>query len=77
MKKILKLRTLLVSTVLGISLMLGSAYAENAFTIAVLSDTQNYVDFKKPQPDSANIFIAQTQFLADHKDDLNLVFITW
>ena len=47
-----------------------------AFTIAVIPDTQNYVDDTKPQPGSLGIFNAQTQYLADRKNALNLVFVT-
>ena len=66
----------LITFVLSIFLMIGSAGAENAFTIGVLSDTQNYVDVTKSQPESTEVFNAQTQYLADNKNTLNLVFVT-
>jgi hypothetical protein len=34
------------------------------FTIAVISDTQNYVDDLKPQPDSSVVFEQETRYLA-------------
>jgi hypothetical protein len=46
------------------------------FTIAVIPDTQNYDDSTKSQPASLAPFLAETQYLADHKSDLNLVFVT-
>ena len=51
---------------------------DNSFTIAVISDTQNYVDcrYQTTSPPNNTYFIAQTQYLADHKDDLKLVFVT-
>jgi hypothetical protein len=48
----------------------------NAFTIAVISDTQNYVDETHAQPDGLAIFEQQTRFLASHKRQLNLAFAT-
>jgi len=46
------------------------------FTIAVIPDTQNYVDNNKPQPSSLITFKEETEYLAAHKRDLNLVFVT-
>lgn len=46
------------------------------FTIAVIPDTQYYVDGTKPQPFNKNIFLDQTKYLADHVSDLNLAFVT-
>jgi hypothetical protein len=48
----------------------------NSFTIAVISDTQNYSDFTYPQPASINNFIAQTQYLASNMNDMKLAFVT-
>ncbi len=56
--------------------MAGAVYAGNSFTIAVIPDTQNYVDDTKPQPDSLNFFKAETLYLAKHKNDMNLAFVT-
>jgi hypothetical protein len=47
-----------------------------SFTVAVIPDTQNYDDNTKSQPDSLAPFLAQTQYLANHKSDLNLAFVT-
>lgn len=46
------------------------------FTIAVISDTQNYVDVTHTQPLNENFFISQTKYLADHMNDLKLAFVT-
>ncbi len=46
------------------------------FTIAVISDTQNYVDFTHPQPFNESFFISQTNYLADNMHELNLAFVT-
>ena len=40
-----------------------------AFTFAVLPDTQIYAE------SYPHIFTAQTQWIADHKDDLNIAFV--
>jgi hypothetical protein len=47
-----------------------------SFTIAVIPDTQNYVDNTKPQPASYKGFVAETTYLATHKNELNLAFVT-
>jgi len=52
------------------------AWSRDFFTIAVIPDTQNYVDDSRPQPRSARAFIAETAFLASHKDELRLAFVT-
>ena len=52
------------------------AFADNTFTIAVIPDTQNYVDNTKPQPASTQEFNAETQYLAENKAFFNLVFVT-
>lgn len=46
------------------------------FTIAVISDTQNYDDATKPQPASLKPFLDETRYLASHKRELNLAFVT-
>jgi Calcineurin-like phosphoesterase len=48
----------------------------HVFTVAVISDTQNYVDFLKPQPSSFETFKQQTTYLASNKRELNLAFVT-
>lgn len=52
------------------------AWAEK-FNIAVVPDTQNYSDITLPQPRGADIFTQQMQYLADNRDDRNLVFVTF
>ncbi len=51
------------------------AHAEK-FTIAVISDTQNYTDVTLPQPRGINTFIQQMQYLADNKKNKNIIFAT-
>ena len=46
------------------------------FTIAVISDTQNYVDVTHRQPLNVNFFLSQTKYLADNMNTLNLAFAT-
>jgi len=68
----------LVVVFLGIALWSTpqGAYGDNRFTIAVIPDTQNYVDNTKKQPNSSRDFTVETQYLADHQKDLKLVFVT-
>lgn len=67
---------LLLCVGIAACLMAGAAYAGNYFTIAVIPDTQNYVDDTKPQPDGLNFFKAETLYLAKHKHDMDLAFVT-
>jgi hypothetical protein len=60
----------------GALLLPAGAYARDVFTIAVIPDTQNYPDSTKPQPQSLATFLAETRFLAEHKNDLKLAFVT-
>jgi hypothetical protein len=60
---------------LGWGLPLASP-GSNFFTIAVISDTQNYVDVNHRQPLNMDFFLSQTKYLADNKNDLNLAFVT-
>jgi hypothetical protein len=76
MKKLSYPRTILAALLLSASLAPGGAYAANTFTIAVIPDTQNYDDNTKAQPGSNAWFIAQTSYLANHKSDMNLAFVT-
>lgn len=46
------------------------------FTVAVISDTQNYVDATHPQPFNKNIFLDQTRYLAENRRGLKLSFVT-
>ena len=52
------------------------SYAAVTFTIAVIPDTQNYVDESTKQPESLSFFKAQTQYLAAQKHPMNVVFVT-
>jgi hypothetical protein len=86
MRKLFKAKTVLALLVLTLGIATwfapGAVYGDNwdkrdkKFTIAVIPDTQNYVDNTKKQPDSTKDFIVETQYLATHKDDLKLVFVT-
>jgi hypothetical protein len=46
------------------------------FTIAVISDTQFYVDGTQPQPLNESFFLDQTNYLAKNRDRLKLSFVT-
>lgn len=52
------------------------AWAEK-FTVAVVSDTQNYSDVTLPQPRGVDTFIQQMQYLVDTREEKNLVFATF
>jgi len=69
------LATVLNFPLLGRRLPVAGA-GSNFFTIAVIPDTQNYVDVTHTQPLNENFFISQTKYLADHMNDLNLAFVT-
>lgn len=58
-----------------LTLAVGSAQAEK-FTVAVISDTQNYVDASFAQPRGVNTFVQQMQYIADTKAVKNTVFAT-
>ena len=60
---------------LGRRLALASP-GSNFFTIALISDTQNYVDVTHRQPLNRDFFLSQTKYLADNMKDLNLAFVT-
>ncbi|MFE8046573.1 metallophosphoesterase [Brenneria goodwinii] len=66
-----------VLRVCGVVALLGSgaAHAEK-FTVAVISDTQNYTDVTLPQPRGVNTFVQQMQYLVDTRKEKNLVFAT-
>ena len=51
-------------------------FGEPRFTIAVIPDTQNYVDNTQKQPISNEDFIMETTYLANHKEALGLAFVT-
>jgi hypothetical protein len=50
----------------------------NSFTIAVISDTQYYADYthQNTNPPNLTYYIAQTQYLANNKNDMRLAFVT-
>lgn len=75
MKKLYLLKITLAALIASVALSQSSAYAAKPFTIAVVSDTQNYIDVNQPK-DSYEVYVSQMQYLADHKNDLNLVFVT-
>ena len=52
-----------------LSLQLAS---QNDFTIIAIPDTQHYTDVEENE----EIFAAQTQWIVDNKDNLNIVFVT-
>lgn len=46
------------------------------FTIAVISDTQNYTDVARAQPRGIDVFMGQMRYLVDTRAEKNLVFVT-
>lgn len=74
-------RTLL-ALALALSLVPGAARAHGPeprgdfFTVAVIPDTQNYVDDRKPQPQSLETFAREMRFLKDFKDAMRLAFVS-
>jgi hypothetical protein len=75
MKQRLFRPALLVACSIALLADMGLAHAEK-FTIAAISDTQNYTDVSKPQPRGIDTFIQQMQYLAETRTDKNLVFVT-
>ncbi|WP_392559440.1 hypothetical protein [Orbus mooreae] len=71
----MNINTLSKCTLLALIISTTSAYAEK-LTIAVISDTQNYTDVTLPQPRGVNTFIQQMQYLADNKENKNIIFAT-
>jgi len=63
---------------LGASLLAAAAPVNaEVFTIAVVSDTQNYADITLPQPRGADTFNQQMRYLVDTRQDKNLAFVTF
>lgn len=58
------------------TLCLGTTAHAEVFTIAVISDTQNYTDASKPQPRGVNVYLQQMRYLADTQKEKRLVFVT-
>lgn len=75
----MKIQSTWAAAILGAAVFAtGSAPASaEKFTIAVVSDTQNYTDVTLPQPRGINTFINQMRYLVDTKDQKNTVFITF
>lgn len=69
----------LIAALLGTATILVAAGPAGAstFTIAVVSDTQNYTDVTLPQPRGVNTFVEQMQYLVDARDEKNLAFVTF
>ncbi|MBL7326001.1 hypothetical protein INQ16_30920, partial [Escherichia coli] len=62
----------------AVALSVGIANADaQDFTIAVVPDTQNYSDITLSQPRGEATFIQQMQYLADQKDQKNIVFVSF
>lgn len=59
-----------------VALAHGPEVSGQEFTVAVIPDTQNYVDERKPQPQSLETFKQEMQFLKDHRRALNLAFVS-
>lgn len=79
----MSLKRALAILFLALSLVPGAARAHgpelrapDSFTIAVIPDTQNYVDDKKPQPQSLEVFKQEMRFLKDFKRAMNLAFVS-
>lgn len=47
------------------------------FTVAVVSDTQNYSDITLPQPRGAQTFEQQMRYLVDSRQEKNTAFVTF
>lgn len=69
---------------IGASLALGAALLVSAapawaevFTIAVVSDTQNYSDITLAQPRGAQTFEQQMRYLVSTREEKNLAFVTF
>ncbi|WP_182418080.1 metallophosphoesterase [Bartonella sp. HY038] len=75
--KILKQFKTIGILALGLAALAGinSSSAEK-FTIGVISDTQNYNDITMAQPRGVNTFIQQMQYIADQKQEKNIVFVS-
>ena len=57
-----------------VGLLLVCRLQAETFSIAVIPDTQNYVDQNKPQPASTNIYNLEMQYLANNMASQNIVF---
>lgn len=69
---------------LGLGAALGAAILSQAapalaevFTIAVVSDTQNYSDITLAQPRGEETYAQQMRYLVETKADKNLAFVTF
>lgn len=72
-----------IGAALAVILSLGASLAASApawaevFTVAVVSDTQNYADITLPQPRGADTFDQQMRYLIDTQQEKNLAFVTF
>ncbi|MFA4952536.1 MULTISPECIES: metallophosphoesterase [Brevundimonas] len=69
---------------LSLALSLGGALLATAapawaevFTVAVVSDTQNYSDITLPQPRGADTFAQQMRYLVETREEKNLAFVSF
>lgn len=62
---------------LGASLAASAPAWAEVFTVAVVSDTQNYADITLPQPRGADTFDQQMRYLIDTQQEKNLAFVTF
>jgi hypothetical protein len=74
---------LCTALVLGSGCQTGKNTPSSSFTLAVIPDTQNYIDFRhqkagKFELDSSDLFIQQMQYIADHSvsNGGDIVFVT-
>jgi hypothetical protein len=58
-----------------VSFVFSAAQAET-FTVAVLPDTQDYCNDNMEQNESINIFKGETQFIANNRAAMNIVFVS-
>jgi hypothetical protein len=76
MKKVLRFRMAVLACGVAVAALATPALAEK-FTVAVVSDTQNYADVTLPQPRGVNTFVQQMQYLVDSRAEKNLAFVTF
>lgn len=61
----------------AVLLMAAAPASAEKFTVAVVSDTQNYSDVSLPQPQGVETFVRQMQYLVDTREEKHLVFVTF
>jgi hypothetical protein len=65
------------TTVGALLFLAGTPLQAEKFTMAVVSDTQNYSDVTLPQPRGVDTFMQEMQYLADKREEKNLVFVSF